>query len=354
MLRAFEERVSIERSVLALGSHPLPDEQSVRAGDDALALAADAREAGAPLVVLLSGGASAMLAAPSEGLPLDLKRAITGRLLASGVAIHDLNAVRKHLSRIKGGRLAMHTSCTTFALSDVMDDDAASIGSGPTVGDPSTIADAMRVLERAGIARDMPDAVAAIERAGETPKPGDPALAGSAFVLIGGRRTAMDGVVSAALGRGYSTIVFDEPITGDAFAAGTAFTERAVAAARRIGGAVVVVASGETTVMVRGSGAGGRNQEFALGAAVAQTFRSASPMAVAAYGTDGIDGNSTAAGAIADGSTLERARAAGLADARDVLAANDTNPYFAALGDLIVTGPTGTNVGDLFMAIIDP
>lgn len=361
MLRAFGEwratsGLAVAGSVLAAGSHPLPDERSVRAAEDALALADEARRMDAPLVVLLSGGASAMMAAPLEGLSLDAKRAVTRHLLSAGVAIHELNAVRKHLSRIKGGRLALHTSCTTFALSDVVDDDAASIGSGPTVPDPSTLADARRVLDRTGLASEVPDVIAALERGGETPKPGDPRLSRSQFVLIGGRRTAMDGVVNAALARDAATIVLDEPITGDAAAAGSAFAERALAAARRIGGRVVVVASGETTVHVRGSGTGGRNQEFALGAAQAVAGRPADraiPMAVAAIGTDGIDGNSSAAGAVVDGTTLQRARDAGLADPLAVLAANDTHPWFAALGDLIVTGPTGTNVGDVFVAIMD-
>ena len=213
MLRAFEQRVPIARAVLARGSHPLPDQQSVEAGREALELAAEARAANRELVVLLSGGASAMLAAPADGVSLDLKREITRRLLLAGAPIHDVNAVRKHLSRIKGGRLAAGVRCVTFALSDVVDDDPSSIGSGPTVGDPSTIDDTRRVLERTGIAREVPEALDALARAGETPKPDDPSLAQSRFVLIGGRRIAMDGVVNAALERGLSTIVFDEPIT---------------------------------------------------------------------------------------------------------------------------------------------
>lgn len=349
MLRAFEAHAPVSRAVLARGGHPLPDDESVRAALDALALAAAVRETDAALVVLLSGGASAMLAAPADGVTLELKREITRRLLAAGVPIHELNAVRKHLSRIKGGRLAMHAACTTFALSDVTDDDPASIGSGPAVADPSTMDDAIRVLERTGIARALPEAVAAIRRGGETPKPGDGALVRSRVVLIGGRRDAMDGVSAAAIDRGLATIVFDEPIAGEASAAGAAFARRAVAAAARIGGAAVVIASGETTVRVRGSGTGGRNQEFALGAAL-EIADAAAPIALAAFGTDGIDGTSTAAGAVADETTLARAGAAGL-DARAALAANDSHAFFERLGDLIVTGPTGTNVGDVYIAL---
>lgn len=355
MLGAFEERMPVAKALSAAGSHPLPDDASVQSGREALTLACEARDAGGELVVLLSGGASAMLAAPADGVTLELKREITRRLLAAGAPIHDLNAVRKHLSRIKGGRLALDVRCTTFALSDVMDDDPASIGSGPTVGDPSTMADARRVLDQTGIARGLPEAIEAIERAGESPKPGAPGLSRSRFVLIGGRRTAMDGAVNAALERGLSTIVFDEPIAGDAAAAGAAFARRAIAAAERIGGAVMVVASGETTVHVRGRGTGGRNQEFALGAAVGIDRRDSSipdrPFCIAAIGTDGIDGNSAAAGAIVDASTLARARDAGV-DPQAVLAANDTHTLFERLGDLIVTGPTGTNVGDVYIALV--
>jgi glycerate 2-kinase len=374
MLRAFEERAAIQRAVIARGSHPIPDDESVRAGREALALAQEARADDGELVLLLSGGASAMLAAPAEGISLELKREVTRRLLAAGTAIHDLNAVRKHLSAIKGGRLAMHTRCTTFALSDVTDDDPSAIGSGPGVPDPSTVDDARRVLERSGVARELPEAVDALVRNGESPKPGDPALTDARFVLIGGRRTAMDGVVNEALDRGHATIVFDEPITGDAAAAGAAFAARAIAAARRIGGAVVI-ASGETTVRVKGQGTGGRNQEFALGAAlaiasvpqvsvaqgsvpqasvaqgsVAQGF-SPAICAIAALATDGVDGNSPAAGAVVDASTVARAKDAGL-DPRAALSANDSYAFFDRLGDAIVTGATGTNVSDVFVAII--
>ncbi|MDQ3168902.1 MAG: glycerate-2-kinase family protein, partial [Acidobacteriota bacterium] len=232
MLAACRAELDVARTVVALASHPLPDVLSVEAGEAALALAEDARRADTELVVLLSGGASAMLAAPADGVTLELKRDATRRLLASGASIHEINAVRKHLSRIKGGRLAFGVSCTTFALSDVTDDDPASIGSGPTVPDPSTREDAMRVIERTGLVRDLPEVMQAIVHGGETPKTGDPRLARSRFVLIGGRRTAMDGVVTAALLGEHATIVLDEPITGDASAAGAAFAARARAAAR--------------------------------------------------------------------------------------------------------------------------
>jgi glycerate-2-kinase len=359
MLRAFEERVPIAHAIDARGSHPLPDDESVRAGREALLLAGEARASGRQLVLLLSGGASAMLAAPVAGMTLDTKRRVTERLLSAGVTIHELNAVRKHLSAVKGGRLAAASGrCTTFALSDVADDDPSVIGSGPGAPDPSTIEDARRVLRATGIADAMPEVMAAIERGGETPKPEDPLLTGSRVILIGGRRTAMDGVVEEALRRELATILFDEPITGDAVSAGAAFARRAIAAARRVGGAVVI-ASGETTVRVTGQGRGGRNQEFALGAAMeaargpaAQGFSPASSFTLAALGTDGVDGNSPAAGAVVDAATVDRAREAGF-DLASVLAANDSYALFDRLGDAIVTGPTGTNVGDVFLAMIE-
>lgn len=351
MLAALQRVVDVDRVVLSNGAHPLPDDESVRAGEAALQLAADARRGNRDLIALLSGGASAMLAAPVGGLTLERKRAVTERLLSRGTTIHDLNAVRRHLSRIKGGRLALGVSCVTFALSDVTDDDAATIGSGPAVGDPSMLADAIGVVERAGLAPEMSDVVEAMHAAGETPKPGDPALARSRFVLIGGRRTAMDGVAAAALDAGYGTIVFDEPIVGDAASAGASFARRAMAAARRIGGGpVVIIASGETTVQVRGSGRGGRNQEFAIGAALELANVDVS-IQIAACGTDGMDGNSPAAGAVVGPDTVRRAKAAGF-DPRAVLAANDSYALFSALGDAVETGPTGTNVSDLFVAVI--
>src|SRR5688500_13922087 len=174
MLAAFRANVDVARAVVAPLSHPLPDTLSVEAGEAALALAAETRRTGGELVVLLSGGASAMLAAPADGLTLALKREATQGLLASGASIHEINAVRKHLSRIKGGRLALDVPCTTFALSDVTDDDPASIGSGPTVPDPSTREEAVRVVERLGLARELPELIHVIAHGEETPKPGDP------------------------------------------------------------------------------------------------------------------------------------------------------------------------------------
>jgi glycerate 2-kinase len=345
---------------VAAGAHPVPDRESVNAGAAALALAAQSRARGDCLVVLLSGGASSMLAMPAKGIPLEDKRALTALLLRSGLPIGDLNAVRKHVSAIKGGQLAAAAgTSTTFALSDVhapVEDDPAVIGSGPTVGDPTTFGDAERALRRGGLLDRVPASVrerlsrGAAGEVEETIKPGDPRLAAAAFVLAGSRRDAMAGARDAARALGYVVECVDAPVVGEASAAGAAFVNRA------IGGGVsrprCVIGSGETTVTMPLSGVtgrGGRNQELALGAAA--VLRGLGAAALASAGTDGIDGPTDAAGAFADSSTLARAQASGL-NPDAALAAHDAYRFFEALGDLIVTGPTQTNVGDLQILLL--
>lgn len=350
----------VREVLVSAGSHPLPDAESVNAGARALALAAQARARGDRLVVLLSGGASAMLAAPAEGIPLDDKIALTALLLRSGLAIGDINAIRKHVSAIKGGRLAAAAGRSiTFALSDVhgpIEDDPAVIGSGPTVGDPSTFADADRALRRAGLLDIIPASVRDHLSRGlsrgleETVKPDDARLASAAFVLAGSRRDAMAGAREAAVALGYEVECVGPPTVGEASAAAARFLERALSAGRGAP-ARCIIASGETTVTLpaSGGGRGGRNQEFALSAAA--LLSESSVAALASAGTDGIDGPTSAAGAFADASTMARARARGL-DPAAALAAHDSHTFFAALGDLIVTGPTHTNVGDLQIFLI--
>lgn len=300
--------------VVARGGHPLPDEASFASGAAALALADENRARGERLVVLLSGGASAMLAAPAPGVTLDEKIRVTEELLRSGRPIAEINAVRKTLSAIKGGKLAWRAGRSiTFAISDVhapVEDDPSVIGSGPTA---------------------VTDATAGSVDA--------------AFVLAGSRRDAMDGASAAAAHLGYIVERIEPPTLGEAAAAGRAFVEDARARARRLEGPVCVIASGETTVTLTGkTGSGGRNQELALAAALAMA--KSGDVALASVGTDGIDGPTDAAGAIVDAMTIARAQAMGL-DASAALARHDSHPFFKALGDLVVTGPTGTNVGDL-------
>jgi glycerate-2-kinase len=342
-----------------VSGHPAPDAGSERAGRAALRLAHDARASGQTLVVLLSGGASAMLALPAEGLTLAHKAAASEALMRAGMDIASVNCVRKHLSAIKGGRLgAAAGASVTCALSDVhgpLEDDPSVIGSGPTVADPSTFADALRVV-RANVDGVPRPVVHELERGArgerdETPKPLDARLARAQFHLIGTRRTAMAGARLAAESLGYRVVTIERPLTGEAREAGARFAAAALASTPPF--PVCVVASGETTVHVRGEGRGGRNQEFVLAAADLIGGHAADGRAavLASAGTDGIDGPTDAAGGIVDTTTMRRGRGAGL-DWRAALTANDAYEFLRPLGDLIVWGPTGTNVGDIAVALV--
>jgi hydroxypyruvate reductase len=336
-----------------VGQHPQPGDGSVAAGRRALAIARTA-PADADLFVLISGGASSLLVAPAGGLELEDKRATTGVLLRSGADIHALNTVRKHLSAIKGGRLAAAAAATTraFVLSDVVGDVLSAIASGPTVADPSTYADALGILERYGGLDAYPPRVVAHLAAGvrgeqpESPKPGDPRLARASTALIGGRANAMRGAAAEAERQGYEVLVLDDAVVGDARVAGPRLVRAMLEKAGTVRRPTCVIASGETTVRVTGHGVGGRNQEMVL--AAADVLREiGTPILFASIGTDGIDGPTDAAGAVADRTTTARAAAAGLAPPREFLDDNNSHAFFAALDDLIRTGPTGTNVGDL-------
>ena len=373
MLRAALPLLDVDRAVLAshdaaaledrrvatfTAGHPSPNRESVRAAERALALAAECRDRGG-LLVLLSGGASAMLAAPVDGVDLDAKQETARLLMRAGAAIDELNCVRKHLSRIKGGRLAAAAGTTvTLALSDVhapVADDPSVIGSGPTVADPTTFADAVAIVERyrlelpAGVRHHL--AAGLRGAAEETVKAGDPRIESSSYIVVGNRQTAVDGARRAALDLGYDVIVLDEVITGEASRAGEAFVSTALRAASGRRRPVCVLGSGETTVTVRGSGSGGRNQEFVLGSVAALNLEPGRSAVIGSAGTDGIDGPTTAAGALVDETTIERARTLGLSP-QAALEQNDTFPFFAALQDLIVWGPTGTNVGDLHVVLL--
>jgi glycerate 2-kinase len=336
-------------------AHPVPDERSVQAGQAALAVARGVLRDGR-LVVLLSGGASALMALPAAGVSLDSKRAVTDRLLRADADINALNCVRKHLSRVKGGRLA--AACAgrtiTLAVSDVVGDDPSVIGSGPTVADPTTFGDALAVLAESGSV--FPDdAMAWLERGAagqvpETPKPGDAAVARSIVHVIGSRADALVAATAEARTRGYRVIAAERPIVGEARLRGVEHASWLAALARDHAEALCVVSAGETTVRVAGSGTGGRNQELALAAidGLAAMPRAA---ALASVGTDGIDGPTDAAGAIADSTSAVRARASGL-DPMKYLEANDAWSFFDRLGDLVRTGATNTNVGDVQVALV--
>lgn len=342
------------------GGHPTPTAESVAAGDAALAMARAVPSDGR-LVVLLSGGASALLCRPVPGVSLAEKQQITRVLMHDGRAIDELNCVRKHLSEVKGGRLA--GACAgetiTLAISDVMapvEDDPSVIGSGPTVGDPSTYADAWRIVSGVAAQDAVPVSVRAWLQRGvagdvpESPKPGDPTTRRTRYQLIGTRHVAMAGAADDARRRGFEVITIQPPVLGEAREAGAAHVAALRAAVEGRTGPLCVLSSGETTVTVTGKGRGGRNQEFAAGAI--EALRAAGrPMLLASVGTDGIDGPTDAAGAWADTSTAATAAALGV-DVRALLADNDAYELHRRLGTLIRTGPTDTNVGDIQVGLV--
>ena len=334
------------------GGHPFPDERSIAAAVRASEIAATVAP-GQTLLLLLSGGASSLLARPAPGLTLEDKCRTIERMMHEGADIDPLNVVRKHVSAIKGGQLAMacRGATLTLAVSDVVSGDLSVIGSGPGVADPTTWADAAAALERFGgtshaaAVRDrLADGVGG--RLADTPKPGDPRLNRASGVVIASRHDALAGARQAAERLGYRVIVLAEPVLGQARHAATAWYSLVRRRASAFREPVCVLSAGETTVRVTGSGRGGRNLEFAL--ALAEPIQRADADVMAAsVGTDGIDGSSDAAGAMVDRTTLARARESGAADPARFLAENDSAAFFEPLGDLIRTGRTDTNVGDL-------
>lgn len=342
-----------------VGGHPYATDGSFDGARRALALA-ESVPADEGLLCLLSGGASALMAAPVEGLDLATKQRAVAHVMTGGADITALNALRKHLSRVKGGRLA--AACPglsrTFAVSDVIGDDLSVIGSGPTVPDPSTWRDARDAAARHGGLDGLPPAVRAMlddgvaGRRDETPKPGDPRLARARAEVIGGRHDAMQGARAAAATLGYDVVVIEAPVRGEAREAAATWWRAALAARPRSSRPCAIVTSGETTVRVRGRGRGGRNQEFAAALVAALDGHAGAPV-VASVGTDGIDGPTDAAGALVDAASAARARGAGQ-DVEAALADNDCYPCLEALGDLLRLGPTGTNVGDLQILLLDP
>jgi hydroxypyruvate reductase len=346
------ERVAAPPRVRALvASHPVPDATSVASTAELLALAEGAG-AETLVLVLLSGGASALLCAPADGLTLADKQVVTRALLDAGADIGAFNTVRKHCSRVKGGGLARAAAgaagCWTLVLSDVVGDDLATIASGPTVGDPTTFADALAALSRYGVM--APAAVAERLRRGaagaipETPKPGDPPFARAHTRLVGTNADAVAAIADEARRRGYAVVVRQDPLVGDAAAAGA---DLATAVLALDAGRVALVAGGETLVRAKPGGLGGRSQHLALAAASALAGHDA---VLLAAGTDGIDGPTHAAGGCVDGETIARARAAGV-DVAAALSATDSHRALAATGDLVVTGRTGTNVADVVVAL---
>jgi glycerate-2-kinase len=339
-------------------THPRPSAASEQAGRAALAMADATRRDGGLLLVCLSGGASAMLAVPADGLSIDDKSATTAALLRAGLDIGATNVVRRHLSSIKGGQLAARAGRSiTLAISDVctpIEDDPAVIGSGPTAGDPSSFLDALAVIEGAGLESVIPASTLRHLREGAAGRrdgpvaPADPRLHGAAYWLIASRREAMKAAAETASHLGYAVHVIADPTIGPARDAGPAMVARALKLARRR--PTCVIASGETTVDVRGHGRGGRNQELAV-AALAHVA-AAGPAALASVGTDGVDGPTDAGGAFVTDDMFAALGPGAAARVDAALAANDSYPLLEQLGALIRTGPTGTNVGDLQVLLL--
>ena len=336
--------------------HPIPDDRGV---DGARRIAAMVRDATAEDLVfcLVSGGASALLPFPAEGITLEDKQETTRQLLACGATIHEINAIRKHLSAIKGGQLAAMAAPATvisLLLSDVVGDDLSVIGSGPTAADASTFHDALDVLDRYLIRGRVPPHVRERLEAGaraeieETPKK----VPNAVNVVVGSNALAINAAETKAKALGYRTVVLSTTVEGetrDVARMHASIAREVATSARPAKPPACILSGGETIVTLRGHGLGGRNQEFAL--AVARDLAAMNRVVLLSAGTDGTDGPTDAAGAIADSLTLQRAAERNLDPDRS-LADNDSYRFFDALGDLVKTGPTGTNVMDLHVIIV--
>ena len=337
-------------------SHPAPDEAGQQAAARVLAAVAGLT-ADDLVLVLLSGGGSALLAAPMAGITLAEKRAVTKALLACGASIGEINCVRKHLSALKGGRLALAAAparVLTLAISDVPGDDLSTIASGPTVPDPSTCAEALEIVERYGIALPAAAREALASGTAETPKPDHAGFARCESQVIATAQASLAAAAELASARGITPLVLGDAIEGEAREAARVLGGIALSCAAHgqpLAAPCGLLSGGETTVTVKGGGRGGRNAEFLLGLALA--LNGHARIHAIACDTDGIDGSEDNAGALLLPDTTARAAAAGI-DLRARLAENDAYNVFAALGDLVVTGPTRTNVNDFRAILIEP
>ena len=345
--------VPCERIEIVEAAHPVPDAAGRDAARRILDLVAGL-SADDLVIALVSGGGSALLALPLPGITLDDKQALNRALLQSGATINEMNCVRRHLSAIKGGRLAAAchpAEVVTLLMSDVPGDDPVNVASGPTVADPTTCADALDVLRRHAIAAPV-NIVRVLETgAGESVKPGDPRLARASTRMIATPQASLEAAAAVARAAGYTAAILGDAIEGEARDVGKVLAGVALqvsAHAQPVSPPCVLLSGGETTVTVRGNGRGGRNVEFLLALAIALDGRAG--IYALAGDTDGVDGQEEIAGAIASPDTLTRGWRLGL-KARDALAANDGHGFFQALGDSVITGPTLTNVND-FRAIL--
>jgi hydroxypyruvate reductase len=335
--------------------HPVPDEAGLKGAEDSLGLAQDAGIDDL-LLVLLSGGGSANWIAPVEGVSFAQKQQVTRALLRSGAPIGEVNTVRKHLSRIKGGRLAragQRAEIVTLAISDVPRDDPSAIASGPTVPDPTTLSDARAIIAKYSLAVDDAIRRALIEPGNESCKPGEPAFARAQFELIARPKASLEAAIRKASDAGYAIVDLGADLEGEARSVAADHAELALQA-RAEGRRVAILSGGELTVTVRGNGRGGPNQEYAL--ALAGLLKNTSGISALAGDTDGADGGAGSAadpaGAMIDQDTFAKMKSLGL-DADSYLDNNDATAFFAATGDLLLTGPTLTNVNDIRVILVD-
>ena len=340
--------------------HPLPDANGTTASRRIFSMVRSATEKDL-VIVLLSGGGSALLPSPPEGVSLAEKQTVSRLLIASGATIHEINAVRKHLSTIKGGRLAQASapaSTVSLILSDVVGDDLDVIASGPTVPDASTYEECRMIIERYNLSARLPQSVSTHIRRGtagqvpESPKPADPNWRHVQNMIIGNNFQALAAAGQKAESLGYHTLILSSRLEGETRVVARvhgAMAREILATGNPLAAPACLLSGGETTVTIKGTGLGGRNQEFALAAAL--DIDGAEHAVVLSAGTDGTDGPTDAAGALADHTTVRRASSAGL-DIRRHLDNNDAYPLFQRLGDLLITGPTRTNVMDLRVILV--
>jgi glycerate 2-kinase len=335
--------------------HPVPDEAGLQGAEESLRLAADA-DSDDLLLVLLSGGGSANWIAPVRSVSFAQKQQITRALLRSGAPIGEVNTVRKHLSRIKGGRLARagrRADIVTLAISDVPHDDPSAIASGPTVPDSTTLAEARAIVAKYDLKVDGAIRDALNDADNESCKPGDPAFARAQFEIIARPKASLDAAISIAKDAGYEVIDLGADLEGEARTVATDHARLALRA-RAEGKRVAILSGGELTVTVRGNGRGGPNQEYAL--ALAELLKDTSGISALAADTDGADGGAGSAadpaGAVIDSSTFAKMASLGL-NAKAYLDNNDATAFFAATGDLVLTGPTLTNVNDVRVILVE-
>jgi hydroxypyruvate reductase len=363
LVTKYDHGLPLKTLELLEAGHPLPDQNGIAAGERIQEFLKTQVRRGDLVFCLFSGGGSALLVSPAPGVSLEDKLACTRLLLESGADIHEMNAVRKHLSNLKGGglaRLLADTPAIALILSDVVGDDLDAIASGPLVPDRTTFQDCLDILQRLKIFADLPAAVRRRLQAGaageipETPKPGNPIFRNKQNVIVGSNALACGAAARRSRNLGYRTMILTSRMAGDTTESALfhmSIVQEIVAEKRPLRRPACLISGGETTVKLRGRGKGGRNQEFSLHCARALA-RLQAPCLVVSLGTDGTDGPTDTAGAFADNSTLSRSLKFGACFQAEAAENNDSYHFFKRLGDLIITGPTRTNVMDLHIILI--